>query len=384
MKKNNLITLGIDASNISAGGGLTHLVELLRVVNPILYGFDKIIIWSSTATLDCIENKPWLLKKTNPILEKNFLLRALWQRKELSQLARKENCALLFVPGGSFSNNFSPIVTMSQNLLPFEWKELKRHGLSTHTLKGLALRIFQSSSFKKANGIIFLSEYAQDAVLKVTGSLKGKKSIISHGVDQRFFIYPREQKNITEYNNTKPFRIMYVSSIFPYKHHFNIVKAINNLHNEGFPIVLDLYGYSDTYSLNKLKKIIRKVDSDNSYIKFHGFSDHANFHEKYKISNISVFASSCETFGQILLESMAAGLPIAASNMSAIPELLGDSCLYFNPLDPNEITSSIRKLIVSPELRIENAQKSYKQAKQFSWHKCADKTFSFLQANMSR
>ena len=39
MKKNNLITLGIDASNISAGGGLTHLVELLRVVNPILYGF---------------------------------------------------------------------------------------------------------------------------------------------------------------------------------------------------------------------------------------------------------------------------------------------------------------------------------------------------------
>lgn len=37
--------LGIDASNIRAGGGVTHLVELLRAANPSVHGFEKVIVW---------------------------------------------------------------------------------------------------------------------------------------------------------------------------------------------------------------------------------------------------------------------------------------------------------------------------------------------------
>ena len=43
--------LGIDAGNIRAGGGVTHLVELLRAARPQAHGFERVIVWSSAATL---------------------------------------------------------------------------------------------------------------------------------------------------------------------------------------------------------------------------------------------------------------------------------------------------------------------------------------------
>jgi hypothetical protein len=48
--KNKMI-LGINASNIRSGGGVTHLVELLRAAEPEMYGFNKVIVWSGKKTL---------------------------------------------------------------------------------------------------------------------------------------------------------------------------------------------------------------------------------------------------------------------------------------------------------------------------------------------
>ena len=111
--------IGIDASNIRSGGGLTHLVELLRASDPVKHDFNKIIIWASQSTLDSILDYPWLLKRFEAVLERNFLFRAIWQWKYIGKLAEYENCSILFVPGGSFLTNFRPVVTMNQNLLPF-------------------------------------------------------------------------------------------------------------------------------------------------------------------------------------------------------------------------------------------------------------------------
>ena len=52
--------LGIDASNIRSGGGVTHLVELLRAAEPSAYGFAQVIVWASQATLTRLDERPWL------------------------------------------------------------------------------------------------------------------------------------------------------------------------------------------------------------------------------------------------------------------------------------------------------------------------------------
>ena len=90
-------------------------------------------------------------------MEQNYLRRALWQYKKLNIKLIEEQCDILFVPGGSFTTKFRPVVTMSQNLIPFQLTELYRYGLSLLTIRLIFLRYSQSFSFKNANGTIFLT-----------------------------------------------------------------------------------------------------------------------------------------------------------------------------------------------------------------------------------
>ena len=119
-------TIGIDATNLRAGGGVTHLIELLRLANPEMHGFKRIVVWAGANTLGRIEDRPWLAKRNPAESEKGLLQRTFWQSRRLSEAAREEGCDVLFVPGGSYAGDFRPIVTMSQNLLPFEMPELLR------------------------------------------------------------------------------------------------------------------------------------------------------------------------------------------------------------------------------------------------------------------
>jgi glycosyltransferase involved in cell wall biosynthesis len=80
----------------------------------------------------------------------------------------------------------------------------------------------------------------------------------------------------------------------------------------------------------------------------------------------------------ILVENMAAGLPIACSNMGPMLELLGNSGVYFDPCDAEDIACALRKLINSADLRSHLAQLAYERAQQYSWKRCADETFGFL------
>lgn len=370
--------IGIDASNIRSGGGLTHLVELLRAVNPILYGIERIEIWGSTSTLNALDNFPWLYKR-NPIpLDKGLLYRAFWQRYCLSQAARDEGCDVLFVPGGSFAGNFHPVVTMSQNLLPFEMPELLRYGWSSFALKLFLLRLTQSRSFRQSDGIIFLTEYARNVVLKVTGELCGQASIVPHGLNLRFTMVPKLQRAIADYDEVHPYRVLYVSIIDQYKHQWHVVEAVAGLRKQGVPIVLDLVGPAYPLALKRLNATIVREDADHRWVHYHGAIPFDELHHKYAEADIGLFASSCENMPNIMLETMAAGLPIACSRMGPMPEMLGDAGLYFDPEKPAEIAAALRELIYSPELRMRMAQASYERAQQYSWHRCANETFGFL------
>ena len=193
--------IGIDASNIRQGGGKTHLVELISALDPKVQNFEKLIVWCNQDISKNFNNNSWLIIKTPIDLDMGLISRYIWQRFKLSRLAKSNFCDLLLVPGGSFSGKFKPFVTMSRNMLPFEWNEAKRYGVAIITLRLIILRFLQSKSYKNANGVIFLTKYAKDKVLKVSGNLTCKKSIIPHGLNSSFKITPKEQYLISQYSN---------------------------------------------------------------------------------------------------------------------------------------------------------------------------------------
>lgn len=375
--------LGIDASNIRSGGGVTHLVELLRAADPFAYGFAQVVVWASRATLSRLDDRSWLLKRHDPVLERDYVHRALWQRNRLGVLAKAERCDLLFVPGGSFATDFRPVVTMSQNMLPFEWKEMLRFGLSTITLRYAFLRWSQTRSYRNADGIIFLTRYARSSVLSVTGTLQGKTATIPHGINRRFFMKPRRQISIHDYDEGNPFKIIYVSIVNVYKHQWNVVDAVAALRVEGLPVTLEMIGPSYRPALRHLQKTIMHVDPENKFINYLGNVPYDELHAKYAEADMCVFASSCENMPIILLEGMAAGLPIASSNYGPMPEMLGDNGVYFDPESAASIEKSIKELIYSPDLRMQVSEGAYEQSQMYSWKRCANETFGFLREVLS-
>jgi len=370
--------LAIDASNIRAGGGVTHLVELLRAAEPAQHGIERIFVWACAATLSRIEDRPWLEKRSDPALEAHLLKRIVWQRWKLDKLITASGVDLLLVPGGSIITNFRPVVTMSRNMLPFEWRELRRFGFSMMALKLMILRREQSVSFKRADGTIFLTRYAYTAVTRITGPLKGGTVIVPHGIAARFRFSPRPQRMPGEFSPADPLRVVYVSSVEVFKHQWCVVEAIGRLHEEGLPIRLDLYGSARAGVLSRLTRAIDRVDPLRKFIRYWGEMDYKEIDRCYAAADVCVFASSCENMPNILIESMAAGLPIACSSRGPMPEVLGDAGIYFDPEKPASIADAVRRLALDPELRAEKAAAASNASLQFSWSRCARETFDFL------
>lgn len=80
----------------------------------------------------------------------------------------------------------------------------------------------------------------------------------------------------------------------------------------------------------------------------------------------------------ILLEAMASGLPIASSGCGPMPEILGDSGVYFDHEDPVAIARALHVLVENPGLREHCAVLAQQRARQYSWDRCAKETLSFL------
>jgi glycosyltransferase involved in cell wall biosynthesis len=371
------LRLGIDASNIRDGGGLGHLREILRVVEPREYGIQQIVVWATRQTLNELPSRPWLDRRHDPLLEQGLPARTYWQVKKLPRLAQAD-CDCLFIPGGSYYGDFKPFVALSQNLLPFEWKELRRYGISQIAAKLWLLRLTQVSSFRRADGAIFLTQHARSVVQQVA-RLKGQQPVIPLGIAARFFRLPPAQKTIQSYSESNPFKLLYVSKLEPYKHHWNVVEAVAQLRREGLPVTLELVGAPERQSvLQRLNNTIERVDAARRFVRYVGHVSHQELPNIYHRADGFVFASSCENLPTILLEAMAAGLPIACARRGPMPEVLGEAGLYFDPEKSIEIADAVRTLLINHQWRTQATTMAYQQAQSYSWERCAHETFSLL------
>ena len=360
---------------LALGGGLTHLREFLNVAQPNRYGISKIYLWGNEKLLSNIESRIWLFKVSNPLLNKGLTYRLYWHVFKSKSEFKKNKCDIVLTPGGTSLSGFKPNVTMCRNMLPFEWVELARYGVSKKTIKLIFLRFFQIYSFKRANGVIYLSEYARD-ILKNKFRSNAKDIIIPHGINKKFLHKPKETKNVSLPKN-KSTRIVYVSNISPYKHQWNVVKAVSRIRLKGYDLKMDLIGNPEE-AMPILEKSLLKYDPKREFIFFKGPLKHELLAKLLLKSDIGIFASSCENLPNILLEKMATGLSIACSCKGPMPEILGDAGEYFDPLYPEQIETALEKLLSSNTLSSQYSNKAFTRATLFTWEKCANETLKFL------
>lgn len=368
-------TLAIDASRIRSGGAIRHIIGLLS--NSEYSNFDMIYVWAPSNILSQIPNDN-IIKKTNFFINGHILLQVFWQACILPILLRFMDVSLLFALDSSTFTVFRPLVVLNQDILAYENFISRGSLFSKRSFRLFAIRIIQDFAFKRSDGIIFLTNYANSLI---TSKCKISCSLVNipHGADDIFYSETWKHTNLV-LNNTVPIRFVYLSNFDSYKHQKNVLLAASIVRKLGYNIHIDFIGGLggeewDSFNLlfNKLK-----VEEDYQWINIHGHIPHHRLPTVLSSYDIFIFASSCESFGISLLEGMCLGMPILCSNRSSLPETLNDGGIYFDPLDVNSISNSIIYGLSNWQSLCAAGQRANELSRKYTWSNTAKLTFEFL------
>jgi glycosyltransferase involved in cell wall biosynthesis len=368
--------IALDASNLRGGGGVSHLIELLKAADPARDAFDHITVFGPSATLEQLSSHvEWLTLVDHPWLNRSLPFRTAWRRLILPSLLQGR-FDILFSPGGILAPTALPRVTMCRNMLPFDKVEKARYRLSAERARIEILRKLQSRAFAEADGVIFLTEFAKSSVLDQIPQLPKSCTVVPHGIASRFSSAARDVRRFEECSTANPFRLLYVSSVNRYKHQWHVVAAVAALQAEGLPISLDLVGGGETESITRLENELKRYpDAD---ITYHGKINFDEIHRHYHRADGFIFASTCENMPNILLEAMAAGLPILCSDRGPMPEVLGDDGFYADPENPERLAEALKEFLNDPDRRLASSAAAQRRAAEFTVDLCAERSFAYL------
>jgi glycosyltransferase involved in cell wall biosynthesis len=109
---------------------------------------------------------------------------------------------------------------------------------------------------------------------------------------------------------------------------------------------------------------------------FTGWVEETELEGLYAAADVFVYPSLMEGFGLPVLEAMRREVPVACSNVSALPEVAGDAAEYFDPYDVDSIAAALRRLLESPERRTELVALGREQCRRFTWEDTARRTLA--------
>lgn len=166
--------------------------------------------------------------------------------------------------------------------------------------------------------------------------------------------------------------ILAVGTLSPRKNFTRLITAYRRLLRKRTDVHLVIVGSRGW----DFKKTLRRVDPDKVHLI--GYIEGEELAAIYNQAELFIFPSLYEGFGIPLVEAMSCGCPIAASNVSSIPEVTSGSAILFDPYSVESIESSMEAILGSPSFRKEIIQKGKKRAKEFSWDKSAKKILALF------
>lgn len=113
-------------------------------------------------------------------------------------------------------------------------------------------------------------------------------------------------------------------------------------------------------------------------VHFTGYVEEDKKWELLRNADVFVFPSFYEGFGIPIIEAQKVGTPVACSDTSSLPEIVGDSALMFNPYHHTEIAEAIYKILSQPQFKEELIRRGFENVKRFSWLKTAEETLKVI------
>ncbi len=233
-------------------------------------------------------------------------------------------------------------------------------------------------AFQRANVLLAVSEYTKQDIIRLFNIHPQKIKVIYPGIDQASFNPQITEDDLRQIRNRYGLPgefILFLNTIEPRKNLASVIRAFEQINHPAHLVIAGRLGwkYSKDFNLiNNSKKSAK--------IKYIGYVDERHKPGLIKLSRALIYPSFYEGFGFQPLEAMAMGVPVIASQVTALPEIVGDSGLLVDPYNPNEIAKAIKLLLTDTDLRNRLVVKGLERVKNYSWETTAKKTLEVLQS----
>ena len=237
-----------------------------------------------------------------------------------------------------------------------------------------------AASFRVADGIVTSSTFTSVELISRFALDEKKVKIIPPGLAGRFLedVPDAELKATRERFSLPPSFLLFVGAQEPRKNLVRFVEALKIVHLHGPQIPLVLVGPEGEDS-EAVRAKAQKLGIGSRVITT-GYLQERDIRNAYRLATAFVLPSLCEGFGMPLVEAMASGLPVTASQVSAIPEVCRDAAVYFQPENAEDMAEKVISVIKDEDLRERLIVRGKERARDFNWKKAATKTLAFYES----
>jgi glycosyltransferase involved in cell wall biosynthesis len=280
--------------------------------------------------------------------------RILWEQIVLPLEASRYRLDVLFNPGFT-----APILATCPCVTVFHDLQHKRHPEHFRWFDLPFWRFLLWASAHRSRKLIAVSEATRDDLLRFYRLTADQIAVIPHGVEPAFFALDRTK--IERY-------LLCVSTLHPHKNLDRLIRAYARKRH-GFRLVLaGMRGFHTAV----LDQLIAELGLGES-VQLTGWIPREDLYRLYERAHAFIYPSTFEGFGMPVLEAMAAGIPIACSDIPPLREVAGDAVLYFDPLNDDAIAAAIDRIMTNQPQKA-----GQERARQFTWECAAERTLQAL------
>ncbi|HEY9769575.1 MAG TPA: glycosyltransferase family 1 protein [Coleofasciculaceae cyanobacterium] len=287
--------------------------------------------------------------------------RLIWYQTALNRQLKKQNVDLFFSPvteGILFPN--VPQIVCVYDLIPLKYPEL------SPKWKYYYLYVLPFI-LKQSQHIICISEYTKQDIVRNYRLNPESIDVVYLGFDRDLF-FPQPDSDILQKYSLDKY-LLYVGDMRFYKNLSRCLAAFDRLPLKDYQFVIT--GKKDDFFYPEIERQTAQLAAKERII-FLDYVPNADLPGLYSSAQSLVFASLYEGFGLPVLEAMACGCPVIASNTTSIPEVGGESVFYVDPYSVEDIAQGMYQVLSNVELRNKLRDRGIERSQLFSWNRTAD------------
>lgn len=270
-----------------------------------------------------------------------------------------------------------PIVITCHDLVPFVYPEILK-GQSRFPAFSMASWQFSVRGMRDANCVVAVSSNTAQDVREKLGIESQRIAVVANGVEASFRSLPsQEVKSFRQQYQRSPEEIclLNVGSTHQRKNILTVLNVLKVLKDRG--VSVRLWRSGGKFMADQAA-FIKEHDLDRDILDF-GIADRNTLIQLYNAADVLLAPSLYEGFGLTVLEAMACGLPAIASQVSSLPEVVGNAAVLVEPMDIQAMSEAVLCLKQNSIVRQKWIERGFIRAKQFTWKRSVEHLVSIYE-----